>query len=222
MGLVSLLPPNVTNGPLGNLVNALFRPARAIGPFMTQVTIEEIGQDELQITDHPVEIGAAITDHAFKKPAEILIRCGFSNSSLASLITNTAGVLSLFTTGSFGPLNYAKQIYNQMLALQESRIPFSVTTGKRTYQNMLMRSVVQHTDQKTENVLMVSVHCRQVILVGTQATQATVNSNGATPTPKLPATTNPVQNAGTQTLVPGSPTPGGASPPSFGGTTGSW
>lgn len=205
MGLAALLPNSVTQGPLGNLVTALFKPSRAIGPFATQVTIEELGHDELQITDHPVEIGAMITDHAFKRPAEVIIRCGFSNSSLASLITQVAGVISLITSGSVGPLNYAKQVYAQMLALQQSRAPFTVVTGKRSYNNMLMKSLAVQTDEKTENVLMLTVHCREIILVATSTTQSATNSNGTTPTPVNPTTTNPVQNSGTLSLTPGSP-----------------
>ena len=199
MGLVSLLPSSITQGPLGNVVTAIFRPARSIGPFSTQVTIEEHGIDELMITDHPVAQNAAITDHSYNRPPEVVIRCGFSNSSLASLVTDVAGILNLFVNGSVGPLNYANQVYQQMLALQASRIPFSITTGKRTYKNMLMKSIAVETDKETENVLMVTCHCRGVILVQTQVTSV-INSNGTTPTPVDPATTNPVTQTGTQNL----------------------
>ena len=211
MGLVNLLPTSITQGPIGNLVTALFRPARAIGPFATQVTIEEIGEDELQITDHPVEFGAMITDHAFAEPARVLIRCGFSNSSLASLITDVAGILNLVVNGSVGPLNYAQSVYTQMLALQKSRVPFSVTTGKRTYQSMLIKHIRQHTDKDSENVLMLSVFCREVILVSTSTTNAP-NSNGTQPTPQNPATNSPPSQNGTLSLTPGQPAPGGSFP----------
>ena len=172
MGLVSLLPSSITQGPLGNVVTAIFRPARSIGPFSTQVTIEEHGIDELMITDHPVAQNAAITDHSYNRPPEVVIRCGFSNSSLASLVTDVAGILNLFVNGSVGPLNY---------------------------KNMLMKSIAVETDKETENVLMVTCHCRGVILVQTQVTSV-INSNGTTPTPVDPATTNPVTQTGTQNL----------------------
>jgi len=38
-------------------------PAKSLTP---QVTIEEVHHDDLEITEHPVERGAAIGDHAFK------------------------------------------------------------------------------------------------------------------------------------------------------------
>ena len=41
---------------------------RSFAGIIPHVVLEEAGDDELRITDHPVEIGAAITDHAFKMP----------------------------------------------------------------------------------------------------------------------------------------------------------
>jgi hypothetical protein len=59
---------------------ALFETQRRIGTVIADVTIEESGRDELEITRHPVERGAVITDHAFKHPPELIIRCGWSDS----------------------------------------------------------------------------------------------------------------------------------------------
>ncbi len=52
--------------------------------MLSNVTIEEDMRDELEITDHPVEgtnSGTTyISDHAFKKPMEVIVRMGFTNS----------------------------------------------------------------------------------------------------------------------------------------------
>lgn len=56
------------------------RPARSIGPIVAQVTISERHEDTLEITEHPVEQGAAIADHAFKRPATVVITAAWSNS----------------------------------------------------------------------------------------------------------------------------------------------
>jgi hypothetical protein len=50
------------------------------GVIVAQITESERHVDELRITDHPVESGAPITDHAFKMPVEVTIRCSWSNS----------------------------------------------------------------------------------------------------------------------------------------------
>lgn len=209
MGIISLLSPTVLQGSFGNLITALFRPERAIGEFRAQVTIEEVGVDELEITNHPVAYGAAITDHSYKKPSEVVIRCAFSNSSLASVITDIAGAQQFVTQGSVGSLNYAKQVYEQLLIMQQQRIPFTVITGKRTYNYMLAKSVTQHTDKETENILAVTIRCQQVIIANI-STISVQNTNGTTPTPIDGTTTNPVLTNGTQALFTGSLTPGSA------------
>ena len=44
--------------------------------IVAQATIDEHLQDEMEITDHPVELGAAISDHAFKAPTTAVLRLG--------------------------------------------------------------------------------------------------------------------------------------------------
>lgn len=76
---------------------------RSIDSIVAHVTLEEVGTDELQITDHPVEQGAEITDHAYKKNPEVVIRCGWSNASLAGVIDSAKGLFSALTGGdAFG------------------------------------------------------------------------------------------------------------------------
>ena len=55
-----------------------FLPNRSIGPFQAQVTIEEVCNDSLEITNHPVEQGASITDHAYVNPSSLNISALFS------------------------------------------------------------------------------------------------------------------------------------------------
>lgn len=161
---------------------ALFR-ARSIGEFVADVTIEEDGEDELVITELPVEQGAAITDHSFKRPASIKILVGYSNSSL--------------TSG--GNPNYVQDVYAGFLRLQASRQLFDVFTGKRAYSNMLMSRLHQHTDQKLENALLMSVECRQIILTQTQTVTVPPAQNM-----RSPQNNAPTSNAGAQSLQSGS------------------
>lgn len=136
-------------------------PFRNIGGIFPHVTIEEIHRDEMFITQHPVETGAPVTDHAFMQPSSIEIRCGFSNSNAQSE-------------------GYVQLVYQKLLALQKSGQPFNVTTGKRPYTSMLMRSLLVRTNIDFEFALMVVAVCQQVIIVSTQTTGASSpNSNGS-------------------------------------------
>lgn len=175
-----------------DLQTVLFRPARQFGPFTAQVTIEEVGRDELTITEHPVEQGATISDHAFKRPAELLIRLGWSNSGPSAVLNDLSGLVNVFNNVGAGTFNYVQEIYRQLLQLQESRVPFTIVTGKRSYQNMLIQTLTSPTDQKTENALMITAQCKQVIIVQTQVVASAPAANQV-----APQDTGAVQNSGT-------------------------
>ncbi len=168
----------------------LFGPNRSIAGMIPDVTIREQGLDELEITQHPVETGASITDHAYKRPATLALEYGWSNSSLSLLSIQDllAGSLPTLSLGN----QRVRQIYEQLLALQISRQPFQVVTGKRLYQNMLLRSIGIMTDPTTENSLAVSAQCQEIIIVSTSSTTIAPMSQQATP-----ASTAGVTNIGT-------------------------
>jgi hypothetical protein len=144
--------------------------SRAIGVIVPDVTIEEVHRDELVVTDHPVESGASISDHAFKLPVEVEMRVGFSNSTAQSE-------------------GYVQAVYEQMVAQQNKREPFDVFTGKRAYQNMLVRSIEVTTDEKSEFALNMTVGLREVIITNTERTSAATQA--------MPQKTAPVTDRGT-------------------------
>ena len=45
-----------------------FAPKEKIGQMDIMASLEEIHVDTMQMTEHPVELGAAITDHAYARP----------------------------------------------------------------------------------------------------------------------------------------------------------
>jgi hypothetical protein len=65
-----------------------------IGGIQVDTTLEESYEDALEITEHPVEAGAAITDHSFKRPMELVLTCGWSDSSSSGLIGLASGLIA--------------------------------------------------------------------------------------------------------------------------------
>lgn len=136
--------------------------SRKIGLIIPDVVVSEKHQDALEITEHPVEIGAPVSDHAYKRPSEVTMEIGFSGGgSLLDFADTSALGISLGTS--------PKEIYQQILDLQASRVPFDVTTGKRQYSNMLIRAIDVTTDRTSENVLMCVLTLREVIISQTQS-----------------------------------------------------
>lgn len=166
---------------LGELSYALIQSsARAIGQIYADVTVEENHRDESVITQHPVEGGATIGDHAFDLPPTVEIRGGFSNS--------TAGYVG-----------YVQEQYQALLALKASKRPFDIYTGKRAYQDMLIRGISVVTDPRTEFVLMFTVVCQHITIVSTQTTGGggTDAAPASDPSNQAdPASTGSVTNSG--------------------------
>jgi hypothetical protein len=149
-------------------------PRRAIGPFSATVTVEEIASDDLEITQHPVQQGAAITDHAYLKPATVSIKIMF-NAADAPLA----------------------ETYAKLRQLQASREPFDVVTGKRAYKNMLFKSLGQTNDAQTENVLSISAELQEIFIVQVETTTVPPRKQQANP-----GKTGATENAGQKSAQP--------------------
>jgi hypothetical protein len=212
----------------------LVKPKRAIGPFEAHVTIREVHTDEIEITDQPVEQGAAISDHAFRRPSELVIECAWSNSPKQSPeppqpavvaqplivppviesigIEQDAQIVNLpaqdipvlagppieqaSMTGN--SLEQVKDVYQKLLDLQRSMIPLDVFTGKRTYANMLVKSLVVTTDKETENSLHVVCTLREVLIA--QVALRTISA--PRDAQEQPESTAPMQDRGRVDLAP--------------------
>lgn len=125
------------------------RPVRKVGTINVNVVVSENTNDTLTISKQPVQQGASIADHAYKEPTV------FSHSILFR--DNLSLSLS--------------KIYQQLLDLQSSRVPFDIVTPKRIYHNMLMATLSQTTDKNTENCLSINASYQEVIIVSISTTQ---------------------------------------------------
>lgn len=176
--------------------------------LIPDATIEEVHNSELDITDHPVEQGTTISDHAFLRPQELVITAGWSdspnNSGLKNQIIGAAanasstlqtvigaaeavgGLVSMF--GSNGATTASNAAYQKLLNMQSNRLLFTIYTGKRSYRNMIVKSLSTTTDAKTENSLIIRIGCRQILMAQTQTVTVPDSANMA----------NPAQNGATQ------------------------
>ncbi|WP_080297839.1 phage baseplate protein [Burkholderia pseudomallei] len=178
---------------------------KKIGSITVQVAIEEVYNDELAITEHPVEQGAQIADHAFKRQPDLSMRCGWSNADYEALL---GAAEATFDGGGLPSAQYVNAIYSQLLALQQARTPFDVTTSRRIYQNMLLQGLRLTVDAKTSSALILTATLKQIRIVSTQVTKLPPRENQADP-----ASTAETGNGGTKAAVPATPAPGGAVPP---------
>ena len=195
----------------GVLSSILLTPSRGFGTaspgfsglnslIIPDVTISESHKDTLQITKHPVQQGATISDHAFKIPPTVTIRAGWSSSSLNAIlnVSSISDVASLLSDGALNSVfgdSYAQQIYNQLLTLQNSLVPFNLYTGKRPYQNMMLTDLGVETDKHSEYSLMISAtfEYMNIVSVTTEALPAA--------TQKFPDATSSTTDTGNQAPI---------------------
>lgn len=148
--------------PIG--ISSLFPNNRKIGTINVNVVINESTNDTLTITKQPVQQGASITDHAYKEPTTFSMSIYFRDNLTTSL----------------------SKLYQNLLDLQTSRVPFDVTTPKRIYKNMLFATLGQTTDKNTENTLAIQASFQEVIIVSVSTTtvprikQKNAGATGAT------------------------------------------
>jgi hypothetical protein len=147
---------------------------RSISDFSGYLCLEEDSSDELEITQHPVQRGANITDHAYLKPSTVSIRFSYAPGTT--------------------PLS---QLYTELRDLQASREPFTIVTGKRVYSNMLFKSLSVTTDVTKENILSVIGNFQEVILVDVVSTTVPVRAKQ-----KQPENTDSTQNVGDKKAMP--------------------
>ncbi|MDQ7094217.1 fibronectin type III domain-containing protein [Desulfosporosinus sp. PR] len=118
----------------------------------------------LTITDHPVETGAAITDHAYVNPVELVMQIGMSDVA-------TSIVPGQFSQGSSRSLT----AFQVLTKLQEQRIPMNVMTHLGLFKNMLISEIAVPDDYTTLYGLKATVTLREVFVASVKTVKVSAN-----------------------------------------------
>jgi len=136
---------------------------------------------KLTITEHPIQVGAAITDHAYMEPAELVMEIGMSDAA-------TSLVNGQFANG----WSRSVKAYEVLAELQKQRIPIQVVTRLKVYQNMLIETISVPDDYKTLYSLKVTVSLREIMVATVKTVklsarpQVTGSTNRGNPEPVEP------------------------------------
>jgi hypothetical protein len=152
-----------------------------IGGWFFDAYLKMTHTSRLTITDHPVQTGAALTDHAFLQPRELSIEVGMSNVA-------TSLVPGQFTGG------YSRSVtaYQVLKDLQALRVPIQVHTRLGLYENMLVEVLSAPDDYTTLEGLRATVTFREILVAQVKTVQisarpqVTDNSNRGNPEPVQP------------------------------------
>ena len=160
--------------------------------FTGQCTFEEVHHDEMEIVDHPIQQGANITDHVFKKPAELNLKIGWGGIQVVrSGLVPSEAPSQLY-------INQLASIYNQLLISQSLGTLFTVVTGKRQYTQMAIKLIITQSDQENENILGVQLHMKQLFIAFVNPTSVPAAQYAQA----NPQVTNPNSQNGRTSLTP--------------------
>jgi len=104
-------------------------------------------------TDHPVEIGSNISDHAYVEPDEVSIEIGVSDSAYAA--------------DNFGTGMRSVTAFQELRKAKSRREPLTVVTRLNTYKNMLITSIIAPDDFTTMNAFRATVMLREILMAET-------------------------------------------------------
>ena len=143
------------------------RTSFADGMLIPDVVVERVTDDRLQVTQHPVESGAAISDHAYKMPITVDMEIGWAD----------------YKDGSTGGSVIQ---WLRLLSTQAKREPYTINTPKRIYRNMLPVQVTFADTHRTKHSIMARVRFQEIRITGVRNKQSGVGTNLQEPQSNAP------------------------------------
>jgi hypothetical protein len=153
----------------------LYNPTLAtIDTITVDASISEQHNSEVEVTDHQVEQGATISDHARVRPVTLALECIVSNTPItaqqAQRIVESDGFSFTATSPIQGYRGHAEQTFNKLEALRDECRLITVVTALKTYTNMILTSLSVPRNASTGEALRFSATFKSVTLVKNQTT----------------------------------------------------
>jgi len=131
-----------------------------INGYVIDMATSEDHAFDSEVTDHPVEIGADVTDNIQAKPITVTIDCIVSDTPIGSV---AAARNSLDPDQSF--FVPSSDCYAHMIAVRDAKQPVSVTTSLGTFANMAMVSMSVPRNAQNGESLRFKVTFKQIKFV---------------------------------------------------------
>lgn len=144
--------------------------SRTFGTFAFDAVFNESHSVTANVTEHPLQTGAPISDHAYLNPVEIPISIGMSDA--ATELGTIAG----------GSADRSVTAYSKLLQLMASFEPVTLITRLTTYENMLITSIAADDDYTTQHALKATIIFKQIEVaeVSTVSIQSAVSTSKST------------------------------------------
>lgn len=149
-----------------------------VGIVLDALVSEEFSS-KCDVTEYPVESGAVIADHVQMRPIELTIQGVITDSPLGYAVIGNIQNLVRSVSTLFGQTSRSIDAFNELLELQKKRIPFTVVTGLRRYENMIMTELTVPRTAQTGGAIHFSATMKEVKIVSSQHTNLKLSSSVA-------------------------------------------
>lgn len=124
-----------------------------IGPKIHTISLDliisESATSNSKITTHPIERCSNVSDFQILEPMKFSV----------------TGFVSSYPTGiidAFSKKNKPSEVWKELLMLQAKKVPFNISQHIATYNNVVIVSLTQTTDEKTINALMFTAEIQAI------------------------------------------------------------
>lgn len=146
-----------------------FTEGTTLETVVVDASVSETHTFGAQVTDYPVEKGAAVSDNIRATPVTLRVEAFISDFPL--LNDGRGQASSGGVQGSQRPsarTETSKQILQKLRALQEQGVILTVDTGLKKYENMALVSIDVPRDKSLKNGLRVNLSLKEIRIVETQ------------------------------------------------------
>jgi hypothetical protein len=126
--------------------------------YLFDAVLQTTHNTRRQITSHPVQFGAAISEHSYQLPAELTIEIGMSDVMETPLMT--VALDHDYGSGDGKSVN----AYQKFLELQKKGQPLSVNTRLFNYKNMVIEGISVVDDYTTSHSLRCSISLKEIFI----------------------------------------------------------
>lgn len=125
-------------------------------------SLSEVHSASVEVTDHPVESGASISDHARALPEQLTIEGLVTNNPLWGPTQPATEAFQKGRPVRASAPSRSGAIYRKLLALKDAGTAIDVKTGLREYTDMVITSLNVPRDASTGDALRFSITLKQI------------------------------------------------------------